>query len=317
MIDRARHRDVYTALHEGRPPERFIEEPIPRRPRRVEVIGRITEIQYWKLVPSGEDRMWHPFAEHAQPKLGIDESGRFHIYAGRYVVTDRGIEDRKQSSIQSEFLPNKPRSLTDIGKLEWIKYQWYDQSSIQTDEILFSQHASPILSHDENGNLHVLRGSKQTGVETMARSRSRSHRRHRGYRRNPTEMGSGSRLQRAMLGALVVGSIGAATIVSLDMLLARWPTLTGATKAFVKIGIGVAGATLLGKYVPPAVAVGIGAGGVTDGALDLWTIYGAPRLAAMNTPATNPAPGMRALPAGYAPFSAASCAVPQMAGIRR
>ncbi len=288
----------------------------------------MAEIRYRKLVPGGEDHFYHPFEGPAQPSLAVDENGRIHILAGRYVVTSGGIEDRESNepnnvntlSIQSEFIPKRPKTLTDLGKLESIRYK----SNSSENELRFSRHAPPILSHDENGNLHVLRGQYRNplGAEKMRRSRShrRSRKHHSMFRMNPSSrsssMGGGSRIQRAILGSLVVGSVASMTIVGLDVLLTKFaPTLTGDMRAAAKIALGVLGAVVIGPS-NPAIATGVGAGGVADGVLDLYSRYVAPQLASFLAPAAPQmyAPAQRAsLPAGYAPFNAQSCAVPMAA----
>jgi hypothetical protein len=346
---RRKHAEIYTALHEGRAPDRFIQEPVPRRPRRVNILGRMTAIQYYKLVVDGEYRYNHPFDENtpllsefelnAAPTIGVDERGKLVIFAGRYIVTDRGIEDRKPSQIQSEYLPGKPKYLTDLGTLQFVDYL----SESGSKRITFPNHRGPVISHDQNGNLHCLRGQytikdiklgddsarsqprrnprsseKQRETKIMARHRSRRHRRHSflsGLRHNPASSKmSGRSVSRALMGTAAVGLTAAATMVALDLGFTRFaPATTDWKRSVGKIAIGVGAAVLLAKFVPPSVAAGIGAGGVIDGSLELYQANLAARVNAAVLPSGRI---MSTLPAGYAPYNAASCGVPMAANYR-
>jgi hypothetical protein len=240
---------VYTELHEGLSPSRFSCEPIPARARTTKGVGRITEIQYRKnttenvSAQSGRPldgqapHYHHPFAEHAQPKIAVDERGGLRIFRGRYVVTTHGIEDLPKTRIRRESLPADPKNLVDLGKLEWIKYKTDDG---QENEIRFPQHTPPTLSHDERGDLHVLGGRYvipiPTGEKHMRHARRRSPRmsapkKGHGHRRhNPathmTKSKSGKvDVQRMVVGSLILGSVATVTIVVFDAALDRfWPT---------------------------------------------------------------------------------------------
>jgi pyruvate,water dikinase len=50
-------------------------------------------------------------ARHARPRFGTDDSGRLWIWSGRYVVTDRGIEDLSRFRVNTERLPALPKPL--------------------------------------------------------------------------------------------------------------------------------------------------------------------------------------------------------------
>lgn len=87
----------YTALHEGRSPDRIVKEKLPSRPPKYFVeLGPIPELMYLKKTTEGDDPFpyRHEFAEWAQPTLVHDEKGKLHIVdQDRLITTDHGIED--------------------------------------------------------------------------------------------------------------------------------------------------------------------------------------------------------------------------------
>jgi hypothetical protein len=344
----------YTALHEGLPPKELICEPVPETPSKPRVLGRATEIIYKKDTPNERARYRHPWASQAQPTIAVDRNGKLWFYAGKHETRKRGIEDRvvpgqkpspylAQPYVRPERLPPVPKSLTTLGTLEQIRYK--GDGRVRT--LKFPATIAPVIAHDTQGNLHVLRGqyviTNEGDVAPMflnprRRRRSRRHsymnamsydnprhRRRRSRRRhrrnpflNPTRRGRATTQHagRMALNSLAVGGVAALTFIAADAGVAYlMPAQSVPVKALAKI----AGGLLLGfgaSLLQPQVGAGIAIGGVTDGAVDLWRAYVTPQIAALQAPAvvTPTAPGGQVLmpggiPAAYAGYSPAACAV--------
>lgn len=312
--------EIYTALHEGKEPDEFLTETW-RPYQGVRLLGpnaRATEIQYKKKIPDDFPSYHHPWADQAQPSIGIDSRRQVVIFAGKYETTRRGIEDRvlpgmetveylKQPYVQKERVPGRPRMLITLGTLEWIGYKEFVNGGWVTKKLVFNPSIAPEIAHDQNGDLHVLHGRyviSETGVED---SMKRSHRHRRSHHRysNPASIAArhggetgAKRAGRMILNSVIVGGVATLTAVGLNMGLAKlaptWTLAGGGTAtqqtygALSKIGLGL-GLGLGSAYVlpnQPQVAAGISVGGVVDGFLDLWNIYVAPRIASMSAPSS-------------------------------
>ncbi len=344
----------YTALHEGLPPKELICEQVKNPPSRPRVLGRATEIIYKKDTPNERARYRHPWASQAQPTIAVDSTGKLWFYAGKHETRKRGIEDRvvpgqkpspylAQPYVRPERLPSVPKSLTTLGTLEQIRYK----GDGRPRTLKFPATIAPVIAHDTQGNLHVLRGqyviTNEGDVAPMflnprRRRRSRRHsymnamsydnprRRRRSRRRhsrrnpvflNPTRRGSTAQhAGRMALNSLAVGGVAALTFVAADYGVAYlMPAQSVPVKALAKI----VGGLLLGfgaSMLQPQVGAGIAIGGVTDGAVDLWRAYVTPQIAALSAPAVVPvttAAGQVLMPGGipmqYAGYSPAACAV--------
>lgn len=324
-----RHAETYTELHEGLAPRAFRCVPVAPRPAHVAVLGRISEIQYSKKIPSQVPHYHHPFAPHARPKFGTDAKGRLHAFAGRYTVTTRGIEDRPPSQVRRERLPSEPSDLTDLGKLEWIKYVWYDGSEERIGRLDFTPATAPTVSHDEHGHLHFLGGGysvkEKAGNQSMARKHARrsnpkGRRRHRfAVRANPVDAQA---VKRMAITGLVGGASVAATIIAAEQAVAMLiPTQPAYIQAAFKAAVGIVGGLGVGMLAPPwatPVAAGMAIGGFADGIQQLYTVYLAPQIASIGAPPAQSrgalAPGRQAhlpagVPAGYQAYSPQSCGV--------
>lgn len=330
----------FMALHEGLPARELVCEPWSGNPVK-RVLGRATEIQYIKEIPDEVPSYHHPWAEQAQPKIGVDAAGQIKFASGRYETTRRGIEDRirpgtnspetlkylKKPYVQAEKWPLVPGSLNTLGTLEFIRYKYQDGRTWREKSLIFPPETAPLIAHDEHGNLHALHGqyriSEERGVEGPMRARygHRSHRRH-----NPAsavvpagQMTAGKRAGRMVLNSLIVGAVGAGEIVLAGYLLKK-VTWSAPVKALTKIGAGLGLGLGFAYALPgaPQVAAGVSVGGVIDGMMDLFNTYIAPRLMAAPTPApvaqpTTPPAAQAFLPGGipnqYSGYSPAACGV--------
>lgn len=268
----------FTALHEGKRPKGAVLERIVPFVGPKRILGRVTEIQYTKDVTDGDFSYKHPFAEHAQPTLFVDATGRMGFYRGRYVVTYRGIEDRKRSEVEDERLPGRASRLITLGRVEFVKYKWEDDDGDEhEDEIVFSSRTAPTISHDQAGDLHVT-GGRLLKEHTMAKKafgRGKA-------RRNPSSgksMGLGERSKRTLMTA-AVGGIGAlTTLIVMDKFVNRM-TWAPERKGAFKIAAGIGLAIVAGYAIPsvPGIAAGLAIGGVVAGGRDLYGKYLMPRI---------------------------------------
>lgn len=306
-------RAQYQALHEGRPADRVYYREAPRRPRRLEILGRITEIQYLKQIPDETPHYHHPFDPDAAPLFGRDERGRLWILAGRYVVTNRGIEDKSVSQIKGERLPKVPERLVTLGSLEWFAYKRDTSAGTEVGVYEFPAGARPTLAHNQAGELYAL-GEKYALVKATGEHEIMKR------RRNPTET-KASLAKRVVLSTIVVSAVGAASALLIDKAMER-VNLNPYAKAGAKAGIGLGGSIIMALVGAPApVTAGFGIGCVLDGAKDAWYEWRARQAAGSTTapaattpaPATAPAQGAF-LPSGGVPgafgvASAQSCGV--------
>jgi hypothetical protein len=253
MSDRSELRDEYTALHEGRAPDRWISERVGAAPAGLHPYARITEIGYAKKIPGQTDGMYHPFTSHAQPAFTIDRRGKLWIYTGRYEVTEHGIEDLSRDRIRAERLPRAPKTLIDLGKLEYLKYKREVGQTVVHGIYEFHGADQPTLAH-YRGELHVLRGRyrlRQGRDETM-----------RAMRANPV----GKALERGksvLMSELVVGGVGLGTILLANEAFTKLtPTLSMYNRAAVLFGAGTAAAIGISMAGWEAGAMGVAVGSV-------------------------------------------------------
>lgn len=306
-------KNQYTALHEGLEPRGTVTERIRPYTQKKVILGRISEIQYFKIVPDGNHRYHHPFAPRAMPTLFVDMKRRLGIYRGRYVVTHRGIEDRSYLTIEDESLPGRANRLITLGKLDFIRYKWVDKyGNEHEDEINFSSGTAPTISHDQNGDLHVTGGrANLESVMKKAMKKGRSTR----ARRNPSG-DFNSMAKRTLEYSFVVGLGATATAMAMDAALAKrdWSLRN---KAIFKMVAGPALALGAAYALPtfPALAASLGVGGVIAGGKDLYVMYVQRRINGMmggtttaqvgsgTTPpsASTPPAGFASLPAGRVP----------------
>jgi hypothetical protein len=299
-----RHRivDHFTALHEGFPPASITCATYqePKGPYRT--LGRITEIQYAKRTPKGLERYWHPFKPFAQPMAALDRHGNLVIWAGRYRVRTGGITDRARENVEAEFIPRKPESLSDLGTLQWIRYDsLHGESRPRT--LRFS--ARDVLTYDEHGNLYVVKPTREVEM------RRYSSRRGRG-KRNPIEIRSGKGHEKAHFVDLAKASagIGISTALWGEVASRLTPmSLTGYSRAGVQLIAGLGAAAISAAVFPklPELALGIGAGGVIQGVVGGYNTYRAQRL--ITNPGGAAQLGPEGLPFNYAQVGRASCAV--------
>jgi len=329
--------DFYTELHEGLEPRHAFKQKVQEKPPVIDIKGRIVEIQYLKKTTDGEHHYWHPFEPHARPKFGLDQRGNPWIYQGRYVVTTHGIEDLPEGQVRAERLPSIPKELTDLGKLEWIKYK---SDGERTHTIRFP--SNPTIARDESGNLHVLTKEKKMAKRSRRGSRSHSmfasskHSRKHGAKRrhyeNPAK--GGGKAMEAVKGAAVLGAVGVGTLLLMNYGIEKYNTsriTAGSTpwsenmSAAIEIGVGLGGAALIGMYwkgtTGATAAAGVGAGGVIAGLQRMYDNYRLQQLrnaltqgagASGASGASGAAPANRALPAGipqsYSARTRQSCA---------
>lgn len=294
---------VYTALHEGERPREVICQTVgePNGSLRPAIQGasktRIAEIQYWKRVTDGTYRYHHPFAVAARPEICTDGSGKLWIKRGRYVVTSRGIEDRKSGQIQSERLPGRATMLTTLGPLDWILVEAENGSR---QKLSFSKGSPVEICHDQNGDLHIVypssvrenprRGGQHSRRDEMRRSRASG--RSRRARHNPTARAASASQPQSLTQALSMERVkamlkssvmlGGGAIVggmALNKLFEKVDALNGIesayVKAAVKVGLGVVGGLALGFAVPAIapLAAGLAIGGVVTGGNEMIAEY--------------------------------------------
>jgi len=295
----------FTRLHEGFAPASITCADYTEPVRPYQVLGRITEIQYLKRTPKGLERYWHPFAPYAQPKVGLDARKRPIIWAGRYSVRTGGITDHARENVVPEFLPRKPSLLSDLGTLEYIRYDsLYGGSRPKT--LRFS--ARDVLVHDEQGNLYIVRPT--TEVE-MRRHSSRRH--HKG-KKNPVEIKSahGGHKPEFMDLAKAGAAIGLTTVAWGEISSRITPgSLTGYTRALVQGVGGMFVAKLAADFTPkmPEIPLGIASTAAVQAIVGVVNTYRAQRL--ITNPSGAAALGPGGMPAGYAPVNRGACAVPQ------
>lgn len=308
----------FTALHEGLPPDSVRCQTYRGPVAPIRKLGRVTEIQYRKAVLDGRYPYHHPFAPHAQPWLGIDAQGAPVLWSGRYTVTTHGIEDRSPSKVQSERLPGIPKTLAQLGTLEFIRYASIEDGVTRVRSWRFT---GPVtLEHDPLGHLHVLHRSARIKPQqrTIEMAHRKGHRRH-----NPLKLEGGA-LGKVAYPVVGAGVVGAAAIELTNRLLSApgangSPRLAGYKKAGVEIAAGVLGAFLLSRTKAPGeVVLGIGAGLFSLGALDVFHTFQANRIMASASATTPPVGGTAAghyaigaggLPQGYYGVNRAGCAV--------
>lgn len=272
----------FTDLHEGLPPDEITCGFYRPLVGPVTKFGRITEIQYQKVVKDDWYDYWHPFETQASPSVGLDRLSQLVIYSGRYHVTTRGIEDLPASKVRSERVPSAPKSLTVLGNLQWIKYTWSDSGVHRVGKLTFSGRTPPTLAHDETGNLHVLNSRVRTEVKNMARRKHPKKSRKHARRHNPVEL-TGKALTRVFYPAALLGAGIAVVSMASDKFLSgpkdvndlsKGPKFTPYQKAMLEAGLGLAlgaGASVL--KAPAELTLAIAAGGVAKGALDAAAEY--------------------------------------------
>lgn len=324
-------KNQYTALHEGLPPRGTTIETIAPFAKKKFHFGRMSEIQYEKIVPDGDHPYNHPFARRAMPTVFIDAKGRIGIYRGRYVVTSRGIEDRSYAEIENETLPKRAHRLITLGKIEFFRYIWEDEDGNEhQDEISFSPRTAPTISHDEFGDLHVTGGRTNTEA-IMKKARNGSKK----ARRNPSGgMDFNSRAKRTLEYGFVVGLGSTAVAIGMAEILAR-TSLSVRNGALLQLVAGPALGLAAAYAAPsmPSLAASLTLGNVIPGFTKLYALYVAPRLRGMMpgntrdrsttgtpgiTPGTTPGqtpggyPSLPAgrVPVGYVQFQGQGCGIP-------
>ncbi len=88
---------IFTDLHEGQPPDKFVTDPPLKQPKFLVSLGRIPEFVYWKRTTDGEHGYQHDveLPPEKQPILAHDENGKLHIVNQKHItVTAHGIEDK-------------------------------------------------------------------------------------------------------------------------------------------------------------------------------------------------------------------------------
>jgi hypothetical protein len=270
----------------------------------------------------------------------------------------RGSAYIRQPHLQPEkWLTKPPKRLVTLGPLRFVKYIEDDGAGTKRPvgarrpvarRLSFDRAHAPDLAHDEHGNLYAVGGRYRIDAPlgestTMARRRrrhsmhglfgmSRRHRRRHNAYANPSRSSSrrgGYTLRnvaehagKTALAGLGVGVVSVLTAVGLDKAFS-YVTMDGTWKAISKIATGLlAGAAV--SFAPEGfepVSMGLMAGGVTDGGLDLWNLYAVPWFASMSAPVPQPgantttppahgALGPGGIPANYAAYGPANCAVP-------
>jgi hypothetical protein len=309
---------AYTDLHEGQAPDRMLSETVPARPSRLWTIGRITAIQYRKIVPGEEPSYKHDFAPHAQPLLARDERGKLWIFRGKYVVSDEdklGITDLPRAKQSPESLPHSAKNFVDLGKLEWIRYRRDYAGRRETGTLDFDGATAPVLAHHA-GDLWLLRGNYKNleGTETNMAKVARA---------NPAQATMSEKSKAVIYSAAGVGGVGLVTVLGMNMLLPKvikdpavTAPATGVTlaqrakteykRAAAEIGVGLLAAVgvFLGVkaegtagHVAATVSGGIGAGAVIGGGMRLVGAYKLSKLP--NAETAYVPPGSAVLPPGY------------------
>jgi hypothetical protein len=304
--------DHFTDLHEGSRPRSVTCGEYSAPSGRIRTLGRITAIQYRKRTPKGLETYWHPFAVHAQPRIGLDQRGKVVIWAGRYRVLTGGITDRSRSSVKPESLPRKPASLSDLGIIEWIRYDVthgnlhtgrpvsnaIGEHSERSQTLRFS--ARSLLAHDEQGNLHVL-GTAHEEKSTMAK-------------RNPVNIvskkpgGAKNEIADVLMAGLLVG--GTVAIFNEAAVRLTPAGLLGYKRAAAQLVAGLGLAAVGAKMNAPAeLVLGLGAGGVATGGIGAVHEWQMRRLTAAQAPGGYAQLGPGGMPVGYSRLNRAGCAV--------
>lgn len=94
---KARVARIYTALHEGQGPDKFVTDPPLKQPKFLVSLGRIPEFVYYKKTTDGVHGYQHDIElpPEKQPILAHDENGKLHIVNQKHItVTAHGIEDK-------------------------------------------------------------------------------------------------------------------------------------------------------------------------------------------------------------------------------
>lgn len=286
----------FTTLHEGMTPARLSCETFRGPTHPVRPLGRATAVQYLKRTPKGLEKYWHPWAEHAQPKLGVDAEGFPVFWSGRFHVLDGGITDRSPRAVRTESIPRNPKSLADLGLLQWIEY---DPGGGQRSKTLRAPSRS-LLVHDEQGNLYVM---PTAGEENMKKKYGK---------RNPLEIkGHGGHATPSdILMTFVL--VGAGEAVATELLSALPPKISGYKRPLIQAALGMGLGYFAAKTdsIPNEVALSLGASGAVLGLLGVKNEFMLQRAAgAQYRPGGAAALGPGGLPQGYSPISRAQCAV--------
>ncbi len=312
----------YQALHEGLPVDKDVYEPTRPPPRAPHVFGRLAQIWYAKKTLKGWEEFQHPFAEGSQPRMARDRRGKLWLYAGRYNVTERGIEDLPAWQQTRERLPGRPRLLVTLGKLQRVKYVRDSDAGTTVGYYNFEGRAQPILARDEHGNLHVLHGDYDLRLEGQEESITMRQKRKMARRANPSggqSSASASKRpsllktgQEALFSTALIGGGAALSTVGVNMAMTKWApvTWTPRVRSAAKMGAGVVLATGLAlghfaapKYIPMVLAAGAGVGPFMTGLVEMYNQWDASRSVAPGAYAA-----MGSLPAGGVPagFQAAN-----------
>ena len=284
----------FTTLHEGLAPAQLTCEAFHGPAQPVRPIGRATVVRYRKRTLKGFEPYWHPFAEHAQPKLGIDAAGLPVFWTGRYRVLDGGITDRPPRSVRPESLPSNPKSLADLGVLQSIEY---DPGGGQRPRTLRAPSRS-LLVHDERGNLYVM--PTEENMKKYGKRNPLEIKGHGGHSASPSDI----------LMAFVL--VGAGEAVASELLSALPPRISGYKRPLVQaaLGMGLGYFAAKTESIPNEVAMSLGATGALLGLLGVKEQFMLQRAAgATYRPGGAAALGPGGLPAGYTPVSRAQCAV--------
>jgi hypothetical protein len=94
---RSRVAKIYTDLHEGQAPDKFVTDPPLKQPKFLVSLGRIPEFVYFKRTTDGVHGYEHKveLPPEKQPILAHDENGKLHIVNQKHItVTAHGIEDK-------------------------------------------------------------------------------------------------------------------------------------------------------------------------------------------------------------------------------
>lgn len=283
----------FTTLHEGLTPAQLTCETFHGPVKPVRLIGRATVVHYRKLTPKGFEKYFHPFESHAQPKLGIDAAGFPVFWTGRYRVLDGGITDRSARSVRPESLPGIPKSLADLGVLQWIEYK---PGGGQRPKTLRAPSRS-LLVHDERGNLYVM--PTEENMKKYGKKNPLEIKGHAGHSASPSDI----------LMAFVL--VGAGEAVASELLSALPPKISGYKRPLVQaaLGMGLGYFAAKTESIPNEVALSIGASGALLGLLGVKNEFMLQRAAGATYRPGGAALGPGGMPPGYAPISRAQCAV--------
>lgn len=293
----------HTALHEGRPPDEILVEDWHPPVGSVRVLGEITSITYKKKTPEKFVPYYrHRFRPHARPSFGVDAAGNLWIYAGRYVVTDHGIEDRRPRDVEEEYLPRRPEVLITLGEVVEIGYTAGGAN--------YSYHfprGGAFLARDPRGDLHVV-GDRRIHMAY--------HVVHRVVRTNPDGDDTGEVLKRVFLTGLVIGGVAAGTNLVFNKILELEALQKAVENPYARAALKAIGGVALSfgavmMEAPPALAAGLSIGGI-GGAIHDIAVLAMQRMAADNasqssaSQGSNPAGNLYYLspPSAYAPSGA-------------